>query len=55
MELHIFKYLYNYFIMHDIKYFFSIKIIKQFRGQKNSRKNRLSKILSKNIIFQNLR
>jgi hypothetical protein len=25
--------LYNYFIIYDIKYFFSIKIIKQFRGR----------------------
>jgi hypothetical protein len=27
-------YLHNYFIIHDIKYFFSIKLIRQFRGAK---------------------
>jgi hypothetical protein len=47
MELHILKFLYNYFIMHDIKYiFFSINIIKQFKRDK------LPKVLHKILIFK---
>jgi hypothetical protein len=54
MKLHISKSLYNYFIMDDIKYFFSIKTIKQFRMDNFFlRKDKLSKALPKNIIFQN--
>jgi hypothetical protein len=45
--------LHNYFIMHDIKYFFSIKIIRQFReAKKNFRGDKLLKALPKNTIFQ---
>jgi hypothetical protein len=33
MKFYILKYLYNYFIMHDIKYFFLINVIKQFKEQ----------------------
>jgi len=40
--------------MHDIKYFFSIKLIRQSRGdKKNFREDKLSKILLKNTDFQN--
>jgi hypothetical protein len=40
--------------MHDIKYFFSIKIIRQFSGTKQIfQGDILPKTLSKNIIFQN--
>jgi hypothetical protein len=40
--------------MHGIKYFFSIKIIRQSRGAKKIfRGSKLPKILSKNIIVQN--
>jgi hypothetical protein len=39
--------------MHDIN-FFLIKLIRQFtRGKKNSERNKLSKTLPKNTIFQN--
>jgi hypothetical protein len=42
--------LHNYFIMYGIKYFFSIKIIRQFRGGKKIfRKGQIIE----NIIFQN--
>jgi hypothetical protein len=34
--------------------FFSIKIIRQFRGAKNFQGDKLSKTLPKSIIFQNL-
>jgi hypothetical protein len=55
MKLNILNFLHNYFIMHDIKYIFSIKIIEQFRkrAKKISEGNKLSKILSKNTNFQN--
>jgi hypothetical protein len=43
------KSLHNYFIMHDIKYFFSIKIIKQSRGKIFLREHIMA--LSKSIIF----
>jgi hypothetical protein len=42
--------------MHDIKYFFSIKVTKQIRGDKKKfrrEENKLLKVLSKNTIFQN--
>jgi hypothetical protein len=40
--------------MHNIKYFFSIKIIRQCReGKKISEEEKLPKILQKNTIFQN--
>jgi hypothetical protein len=51
MEIYILISLYNYFIMHDIKYFFSIKLIKQSRGQKKISGGKLPKSLPKNIIF----
>jgi hypothetical protein len=37
--------------MHDIKLFFSIKIISQFRGAKKILEGKLTKALSKNTIF----
>jgi hypothetical protein len=49
-----FNILHNYFIMHDIKYFFLIKIIRQVRGDKKIfRRDKLPKTSSKNTIFQN--
>jgi hypothetical protein len=46
--------LHNYFIMHGIKYFFSIKITRQSRGGEGiSREDKLPKTLLKNTIFQN--
>jgi hypothetical protein len=39
--------------MYDIKYFFSIKLNRQFGGQKNFQRNKLPKTLPKNTIFQN--
>jgi hypothetical protein len=41
--------------MHDIKYFFSIKLIRQFRGGKKNfqRGDKLLKALPKNTDFQN--
>jgi hypothetical protein len=40
--------------MHGIKYFFSIKIIRQFRGgKKNFQGGHVPKTLPKNTIFQN--
>jgi hypothetical protein len=54
MEHHILKSLYKNIIMHDIKYFFSIKIIKQSKGdKKNFKENKLMKASPKNTIFQN--
>jgi hypothetical protein len=54
-ELYILIFLHNYFIMHDIKYYFSVKIIRQSReGKKNfflGGGGRLPKVLSKSTIF----
>jgi hypothetical protein len=47
-----FKNFVNYFIMYDIKYFFSIKTIKQFR---KTTWGRLPKSLPKSTNFQNLK
>jgi hypothetical protein len=45
-ELYIVTYLHNYFIMHNIKYLFSIKIIRQFRGANFfSKEDKLLKVL----------
>jgi hypothetical protein len=51
MELYILIFLYNYFIMHDIKYFFLNKINQTILdgAKKNFKENKLPK----NIIFQN--
>jgi hypothetical protein len=47
--------LYNYFIMYDIKFVFSIKLIRQFKGgaKKNSGESKLPKALPKNTNLQN--
>jgi hypothetical protein len=39
--------------MHDIKYFFSIKLIRQSRNKFFSKGGKLLKTLPKNTIFQN--
>jgi hypothetical protein len=54
MELYILIFLHNYFIMHDIKYFFLNKNNQAIHGEFFfSGKDRLPKALTKNTIFQN--
>jgi hypothetical protein len=54
-KLNISIFLHNYFIIHDIKYFFLNKNNQPIQGgQKNSGgENILPKVLSKSTIFQN--
>jgi hypothetical protein len=55
MGLYILEHWHNFFIIHDIKYFFSIKIINLFREIRIKIQNsQISKNLIKNIIFENL-
>jgi hypothetical protein len=55
MKLYILISLHNYFIMHDIKYFFLNKINQTFQGdKKNLEGDKLPKTLPKNTVFQNL-
>jgi hypothetical protein len=49
--VHIMKYLYNSFIIYDIRYFFSMKIIKQLKGSKINLGGQISKNLTKNTNF----
>jgi hypothetical protein len=53
-ELYILIFLHNYFIMHDIKYFFLNKNNQTIqRAKKILREDKLPKVSPKNIVFSN--